>query len=69
MSDPSFVAAAREVVASKQHTKHEGILIDGWTAQAIVNVYDALSPENQAKVANVGLAPFAGFALGYAGNV
>ena len=43
------MAAIRRVVADCQYAKIDGTMIDLSTAGAIVTVYDALSPENQAK--------------------
>ena len=45
------IAAIRQVVTACQYAKIDGQMIDLFSAGAIVAVYDALSPENQAKFA------------------
>lgn len=47
------MAAIRAVVAEKQYRKVNGVMVDLFTASAIVAVYDALSAPNQAKLASL----------------
>lgn len=42
------VDAIREIVTNKQCAKIDGTLVDGFTASAIIQLYDALSPGGQA---------------------
>jgi hypothetical protein len=44
-----WIEAARQVVEEGQYTKVDGVLLDHFTASMLVQVHDALSPENQAK--------------------
>jgi hypothetical protein len=43
------IAAIRRIVSEKQYAKIDGLMVDGFTASAIIAVFDALSPENQAR--------------------
>ena len=43
------IAAIRQIVAEKQYAKVDGVMVDLFSASAIVKVYDALSADNQAK--------------------
>lgn len=43
------IEAIRRIVARHQYAKIDGCMIDGFSASAIVAIYDKLSPENQAK--------------------
>jgi len=43
------IAAIKGVVAQKQYAKIDGVMIDLFSASAILKVYDAISPANQAK--------------------
>ena len=47
------INAIRRVVANKQYEKIDGCMIDLFTANIIVQVYDALSDKNKAKFAAV----------------
>jgi hypothetical protein len=40
----------RQVLDAKQHDKVDGMLLDTFSASALVQIYDALSPENKAKL-------------------
>jgi len=55
--------ACQKVVAEKQFTKVDGVLLDLFTASAIVQVHGALSPTNQAKFAVLPLTKMASVAL------
>ena len=43
------IAAFRRIVAECQYAKLENTMIDLFSANCVVQVYDALNPENQAK--------------------
>ena len=43
------IAAVRDIVAQSQYAKVDGIMLDLFSASAIVTVYDALNETNQAK--------------------
>ncbi len=43
-------AAFRWIVDNHQYLKINGSVVDAFTASAVVNVMDALSPENKAKL-------------------
>ncbi len=57
----------RKVVQDKQYATVDGMILDLFTASAIVAVYDALSPENKAKVEGLPLERMAEFALKHTG--
>jgi hypothetical protein len=42
------IAALRAIVRECQYAKIDGVMVDLFTASAIVKVYDAINPENQA---------------------
>lgn len=46
------IAAIRQIVAEHQYAKIDGIMVDAFSASAIVAVYDALNPTNRAMFAN-----------------
>ena len=43
------IDAIRRIVTEKQYAKVDGVMVDLFTAGAIVGVYDAISEANQAK--------------------
>lgn len=45
------IAAVRQIVAEHQYAKIDGHMVDGFSASAIVQVYDALNDVNKAKYA------------------
>ena len=51
------IAAFRSIVSEKQYAKIDGVMIDLFSASAVLQVYDAISPENQIKFASTN-APF-----------
>jgi len=59
------IAAVRQIVERRQYAKVDGVMVDLFSASAIVAVYDALKPENQAKFreAPVGLMARIAFKL------
>jgi hypothetical protein len=52
----STITVCRRIVANMSAEKHDGILIDAQSAQAVVSVHDALSPEKRAKFATMPVA-------------
>lgn len=61
--EPMFVTKARLVLATGQHAKVEGVMLDTFSASAVVNVYDALSDKDKDRVHDVGFVKFVQFAL------
>jgi len=59
----SRIEALRRIVSDSQHATVEGVLVDLFTASAMVQVFDALSPANQAKFDSVPLVTLAVFAM------
>jgi hypothetical protein len=49
------IETARRIVANSAFETVDGMVLDLFSASAIVNVYDNLNPENQAKFASLGL--------------
>ncbi len=47
------IAAIRRVVKRHQYAKIDGTMIDGFTAGAIVSVYDALNDANKLKFSSL----------------
>lgn len=47
------IKAIRQIVENKQYAKVDGTMIDLFTASAIVQVYDALSPDSRIKFASL----------------
>lgn len=45
------IAAFRDIVANRQYAKIDGYMVDLFSAGYVTQVYDALSPENQARYA------------------
>jgi hypothetical protein len=43
------IEALREILRRRQYAKIDGVMVDGFTASAIVQVYDALNDTNKAK--------------------
>jgi hypothetical protein len=57
------VAAFRKIVAEKQYAKIDGVMVDLFSASAVVQVYDALNPDNQKKYAAMPAAKMAAAAF------
>lgn len=53
----------RQIVDKHQYDHIDGVLVDAFSASAMVAVYDALSSENQAKAESLPVATFANFAI------
>jgi len=58
------IAAFRKIVEEKQYAKIDGCMVDLFSASAVVQVYDALSPENQKKYAGYTADKMAKIAFG-----
>lgn len=41
------IAAIRQITIEHQYAKVDGVMVDGFTASAIIQVYDALNEKNQ----------------------
>lgn len=46
----STIDKIRQVVTERQYNRVNGVLVDLFTASIVVQIYDALNPENQAKL-------------------
>jgi hypothetical protein len=53
------IAACRHIVAEHQYAKIDGLMVDLFTASAIVKVYDALNEANRAKFERLSIAHMA----------
>lgn len=53
--DPGMarINAIRAIVTEKQYAKVDGVMLDLFTASLIIQIYDAISAENQAKYRNM----------------
>lgn len=62
--DPALrLAALRKIVAEHQYAKIDGIMVDGFTASAIVLVHDAVSKQNQEKLLSMPIHKMANIAF------
>jgi hypothetical protein len=59
----SRIDALRRIVADRQYTKVEGILVDLWTAQAVVACYEAGSDRTKRVIESAPLEQVAALAL------
>ena len=50
-SDMTNIEKIRKIVSEHTAAKVDGVLVDGFTASAIINVHDQLNPVNRAKFA------------------
>lgn len=57
------IAALRRIVKQKQYAKIDGVLVDLFSASAIVKVYDALSAANKKKLASLPVPKMAKISL------
>lgn len=48
--DKTLIEACKDIVTHKQHARWQGNRIDLYSANAYVQVYNKLSPENQKKL-------------------
>lgn len=53
MSNTDKITQLRKIVADCQHAKIDGVLVDLFTASAVVQVYDALNETNREKFASL----------------
>ena len=57
------IDGCRDIVSRKQYAKIDGVMVDLFTASAIVAVYDALKvPANQEKFLSLGIVAMANMA-------
>ena len=47
------ISAIREIVTNHQYAKIDGVMVDGFTASGIVQVYDAINEVNKGKYRNM----------------
>lgn len=57
------IAAIRRIVDEKDYAKVDGVMVDLFSASAIVQVYDALNPQNQEKYRSLHVAKMAKIAF------
>ena len=57
------IAAFRVIVSQCQYAKIDGIMVDLFSASAILKVYDAISDVNQAKYRHMPVTRMAGIAF------
>jgi hypothetical protein len=57
------IEAIRNIADSKQYAKVDGVMIDLFSASAIVKVYDALNDTNKEKFKNLPVAKMASVAM------
>lgn len=53
MTGKERIEKCREIVAEHQAESIDGVLMDAFTASAVVQVYDALNDENKARIEKV----------------
>lgn len=53
------LAALRDIVKSHQYAKIDGVMVDGFSASAMVQVVDALNPENRQKYLSLSISKMA----------
>jgi len=56
MAAPGTIETCRRIVQNHQHEEVDGVVLDAQTANMLVQVFDALSPKNQAKFEAMDLA-------------
>ncbi len=57
------IAAIRRIYDEHQYGKVDGVTVDGFSASAIIQVYDALNAENKAKFAACSIPKMASIAF------
>lgn len=50
LKEETVIDVARRIVKNKQYEKYKGMMLDGFTANAIVQVYDKVSDSMKAKL-------------------
>lgn len=63
LSGAEKIEALRDLARRHQHGRVDGTGVDAWTASTIVEIYDALSPENRAKLAARSVSSMAAIAF------
>lgn len=63
MTAPTWLATARGVVLNMQAAEVDGMILDAFTASALVAVWEALGPDARAKFAAMPLPRAAGIAF------
>ena len=54
--EPDFIEAARRIVANKTYETIDGVVFDGFSASAVLQVWDALGDEMKERMGNLGVA-------------
>jgi hypothetical protein len=57
------IKAVRQIVEAKQYAKIDGIMVDLFSASAIINVYDNINEANQIKYRNCNVSKMANIAF------
>jgi len=57
------IDAIKDIVDQKQYAKVDGVIVDTFTAAAMVTVYDALDEANQTRAETLDVVTFAKFAI------
>lgn len=57
------IAAIRRIVTEHQYAKIDGVTVDGFSASAIIAVYDALNTDNKARYAALSIPRMASIAF------
>lgn len=57
------INALREIVKECQYAKVDGVMVDLYSASAIIKVYDNINEENQAKFRNLPVQRMVGIAF------
>ncbi len=60
------IAAIRSIVTNSQYAKVDGVMVDGFSASAIVQVYDAISDVNKVKFSSLPVGKMAKIAFKFA---
>lgn len=65
LDDPGMarIAAIRRIVEHHQYEKIDGLMVDGFTASAILQVYEAVNETNQAKLRKLPIPKMASVCL------
>jgi len=57
------ISAMRDIIANHQYAKIDGLMVDGYSASAIIQVYDALNGENREKFSSLPITKMADIAF------
>ena len=58
--EPAVIVKMRKIVAEGQYTTIDGMMVDLFTASAVINVFDALTEQNQRKFTALSLRKMVG---------